>query len=52
MREMLSRLLARRFGRLPAATVERLEAIHSTEELARLAERVLQARSLAELDLA
>jgi len=52
MREMLSRLLAKRFGRLPAASVERLEAIHSTDELARLAERVLQARSLAELDLA
>jgi len=51
MREMLSRLLTRRFGPLPPVVIERLEQIRSTDELARLAERVLQASSLADLDL-
>jgi len=51
MREMLSRLLTRRFGSLPPVVIERLEQIRSTDELARLAERVLQASSLADLDL-
>jgi len=51
MREVLLRLLARRFDPLPPAVGERLEQIRSTEELARLAERVLQARSLADLGL-
>jgi hypothetical protein len=52
MREVLARQLSRRFGPLPEAVTVRLEQIQSTEELARLAERVLQARSLAELGLA
>jgi len=52
MRELLARQLSRRFGPLPEAATARLEQIQSTEELARLAERVLQARSLAELGLA
>jgi hypothetical protein len=51
MREMLSRLLTRRFGPLPPAAIERLEQICSTDELARLAERVFQARTLADLGL-
>jgi hypothetical protein len=51
MREMLSRLLTRRFGPLPPVVIERLEQIRSTDELARLAERVLQASSLADLGL-
>lgn len=52
MREVLVRQLSRRFGPLPESAAARLEEVQSTEELARLAERVLQARSLAELGLA
>ena len=52
MREVLRRQLERRFGPLSQRVSTQLEAICSTEELARLAERVIQARSLAELGLA
>jgi hypothetical protein len=52
MRKVLRRLLAQRFGPLSPSIASRLEAIHSAEELEGLAERVIQARSLAELGLA
>jgi hypothetical protein len=52
MREVLRRLLARRFGPLSPGVASRLDEIHSTEELAGLAERVIHARSLTELGLA
>lgn len=50
-RELLLDLLGRRFGPLPQATVQRVQALTSPEELSRLAERVLDARSLDELEL-
>jgi hypothetical protein len=52
MREMLLRLLEQRFSPLPGRVPQRLAAIESAEELTRLAERVLSARSLEELGLA
>ena len=52
MREMLLRLLERRFSPLPGGVPQRVSAIDSTEELTRLAEKVLSARSLEELGLA
>jgi hypothetical protein len=52
MREMLLHLLERRFSPLPGGLPQRLSAIDSAEELTRLAERVLSARSLEELGLA
>jgi len=51
MRDVLRRMLAQRFGPLSPSITSRLEAIHSTEELEGLAERVIQAHSLAELGL-
>jgi hypothetical protein len=50
-RELLLDLLGRRFGPLPQATVQRVQALTSPEELSRLAERVLDARSLDDLGL-
>lgn len=50
-RELLLDLLARRFGPLPDATVQRVRALTSSEELSRLAERVLDARKLDDLGL-
>jgi hypothetical protein len=50
-RELLLDLLGRRFGPLPDATVQRVQALSSPEELSRLAERVLDARSLDDLGL-
>jgi len=52
IREVLRRQLERRFGPLSQRVGSQLDAIHSTEELEGLAERVIQARSLAELGLA
>ena len=52
MREVLLRLLRRRFPSLSGHAVERVQAITSTEELGSLAERLLTARSLEELGLA
>jgi hypothetical protein len=52
MREVLRRQIERRFGPLSPGVTSRLDAIHSTKELEGLAERVIQARSLAELGLA
>lgn len=52
MKQLLLRLVEQRFGALPAAARRRLEALTSTDELTRLGERLLTARSLEELDLA
>ncbi|MEP7012396.1 MAG: DUF4351 domain-containing protein [Acidobacteriota bacterium] len=52
MREVLLRLLKRRFPPLPRRAVERVQAITSTDELGSLAERLLTASSLEELGLA
>ncbi len=51
IREVLRRQLERRFGPLSQRVSSQLAAIRSTEELEGLAERVIQARSLAELGL-
>lgn len=51
VREVLLRLLARRFGPLPATVRQRVEEIDSVDHLTRLAERVLTARSLEDLRL-
>jgi flagellar biosynthesis/type III secretory pathway protein FliH len=50
-RDLLLDLLERRFGPLPKATVQRVQALGSPEELSRLAERVLDARSLDDLGI-
>lgn len=50
-RELLLEQLERRFGPLPQATVRRIRAISSSQELSRLAGRVLDAPSLEELGL-
>lgn len=52
LREAVERALTRRFGPLPAQAVSLLATIRSAEALARLGERAVQARSLAELGLA
>lgn len=49
-RDLLLHLLARRFGTLPEATRRRVESL-SSDELSRLAERVLDATSLDDLGL-
>jgi hypothetical protein len=51
VRKILLSLLEQRFGPLPAATRERVEAISSLDRLTRLSERALTARSLAALRL-
>jgi flagellar biosynthesis/type III secretory pathway protein FliH len=50
-RALLLELLDRRFGPLPEATVKRVRALTSSEELSRLAARVLEAPSLDDLGL-
>jgi flagellar biosynthesis/type III secretory pathway protein FliH len=50
-RDLLLDLLEHRFGRLPKATVNRVNALTSSEELSRLAARVLDAPSLEDLGL-
>lgn len=50
-RELLLDLLGRRFGPLPDATIQRVQALTSPEELSRLAERVFDARSLDDLGI-
>jgi hypothetical protein len=52
MRETLLHQLESRFPPLPDEVSRRLSAIESKDELTRLAERVLSARSLEELGLA
>ena len=51
MRAVIEGLLERRFGALPSGSRRRLAAIDSTDELSRLAGRVLDARSLEDLGL-
>jgi hypothetical protein len=48
---LLLEQLERRFGPLPQATVKRVRALTSSEELSRLAARVLDAPSLEDLGL-
>ena len=50
-RDLLLEQLERRFGPLPQATVKRVRALTSPEELSRLAARVLDAPSLEDLGL-
>jgi flagellar biosynthesis/type III secretory pathway protein FliH len=50
-RDLLLDLLEHRFGRLPKATVNRVNALTSSEELSRLAARVLDAPTLEDLGL-
>jgi flagellar biosynthesis/type III secretory pathway protein FliH len=50
-RDLLLEQLERRFGPLPQATVKRVRALTSSEELSRLATRVLDAPSLEDLGL-
>ncbi len=49
MRELLLHLLAQRFGPLPEAVRNQVEAITSTRRLTSLAGKVLTARSLGDL---
>lgn len=51
MRQLLLQLIERRFGSLPPGVRRRLEGLASSEELQRLADRVLTAASLDELGL-
>ncbi len=51
-RDLVKRMLARRFGKLSAESQRRLSAIVSSEDLARLAEKVYQVETLEELGLA
>ena len=50
-RELLKEQLERRFGPLPDASLQRLQALTSPEELSRIAARVLDAHSLDDLGL-
>jgi flagellar biosynthesis/type III secretory pathway protein FliH len=50
-RDPLLEQLERRFGPLPQSTVKRVLALTSSEELSRLAARVLDAPSLEDLGL-
>jgi hypothetical protein len=50
-RDLLLDLLERRFGPLSQATVKRVRSLTSSEELSRLAARVLDAPSLQDLGL-
>jgi hypothetical protein len=50
-REALLELLERRFGPLPAATVERVRGLTSSAEISRLLARVLDAGSIEDLGL-
>jgi Domain of unknown function (DUF4351) len=52
MQSLILGQMEKRFGPLPAETRKRVEAIDSTEELNRLAARVLDARSLDEMGVA
>jgi hypothetical protein len=50
-RDLLLEQLERRFGPLPQAAVKRVRALTSSEQLSRLAARVLDAQSLEDLGL-
>jgi hypothetical protein len=51
IRQILLRQLGARFGPLTEDIKQRVEAIHSVERLGQIAEHVLVARSLEEIDL-
>lgn len=51
MRELIVRLLERRFKELPAGILSRISSIRSTEKLAAVGDQVLEVDSLDELDL-
>lgn len=51
IRQILLRQLALRFGPVPAMVRQRVDAIRSVDRLTSLAEQVLVARSLDEIDL-
>lgn len=51
LRDVVRRLIERRFGALPAPTRERLEAIEDLDTLDRLSERAFEAESLDDLGL-
>ncbi len=51
VRNTLLRQIWRRFGAVPPAVRERVEAIDSQEELNGLADRILEAKSIEELGL-
>ena len=51
MRDLVLGQIETRFGSVPADRKERIEAIDSTDELTRLADRLLTARSLDDLGL-
>jgi hypothetical protein len=51
MRSVVTGLLERRFGPLSSASRERVEEITDADELSRLADRVLDARSVEDLGL-
>lgn len=50
-RDLLLRQLERRFGPVPEAVRQEVEAIRSTRRLDRLADKILTARSLREMGL-
>jgi flagellar biosynthesis/type III secretory pathway protein FliH len=50
LREILLRQLSLRFGPLPASVHQRVDTIRSVDRLTRIAEQVLVARSLDEID--
>jgi hypothetical protein len=51
MRSVLLGVLRQRFGRVPASMRRAVETIQSERELQRLAGRIVQAKSLADLSL-
>ena len=51
MRTMLYRLLERRFGALPRRLIESLERLDEPDRLQKLADQILDAKSLDDLDL-
>lgn len=51
MKELVLGQLETRFGEVPAERKRRIEAIDSAEELTRLADRLLVARSLDDLGI-
>lgn len=52
MQDLLLLQLEQRFGSVPDATRRRVQAVDATEELTRLAGRILTAESLEDLGLA
>jgi hypothetical protein len=51
LHHVLLRLLGRRFGAVPEAVRQKVEAIDSTESLGKLAEKVLEVESIDDMGL-